>query len=90
MTACPWIAWLERVSDSAARALLHRDVNDQVGPVLAEIASDGLAPSSRPLADYELLARVDRYEALAADLATGDPRLAAELARDNAFRGLVR
>jgi hypothetical protein len=59
----------ERASDPAARALLHGDVHDEVGRCLAAMESDVAETSARLLTDDELLERIERYEALVAELA---------------------
>lgn len=59
----------ERASDPAARARLHGDVHDEVGRLLAAMESDGSETSAGLLTDEELLERIERYEALVADLA---------------------
>jgi hypothetical protein len=56
----------ERASDPAARALLHGDVHDEVGRVLAAMESEDLKAPAGPLPDEELLERIARYEALVA------------------------
>jgi len=60
----------ERASDPAARALLHGDIHDEVGRLLAAMKSEGVETSARPLTDHELLERIERYEVLAADLSS--------------------
>ena len=59
----------ERANDPAARALLHGDVHDEVGRLIAAMQSEGVETAARPLPDDELLERIERYEALVADLA---------------------